>query len=220
MASGLVVRNARRPVPFSVAMASPARSFDLDRSAVHLCIDMQCLFAEETPWQVPWLPRVLPGVLEIARRHTARTIFTRFIPPEHPEEAAGAWRNYWERWRQLTRGQIDPRLLDLVPPLAALTPPAMVVDKSVNSALGRPGFSRALKARGIATLIVTGGETDVCVLATVMAAVDHGFRVVLPVDALCSTSDDTHDALIRLYRARFSQQIEATDTEDVLRRWS
>lgn len=120
----------------------------------------------------------------------------------------------------MMRGEIDPRLLELVPPLAALTPPAKVVDKSVNSAFGRPGFARALRTRGIATLVVTGGETDVCVLATVMAAIDHGFRVVLPVDALCSTRDDTHDALITLYRERFSQQVEATDTADVLRRWS
>lgn len=64
-----------------------------------------------------------------------------------------------------------------------------------------------------------GGETDICVLATVMAAVDYGFRVVLPTDALCSTSDATHDALLKLYRERFSQQIVATTTEDVLRRW-
>lgn len=201
-------------------MATQARSFDLGRSAVHLCIDMQCLFAEATAWQVPWLPRVLPCVLEIARRQTERTIFTRFVPPEHPQQAGGGWRDYWERWKEMTRGEIDPRLLELVPPLAALTPPAKVVDKSVNSVFGRPGFARALRTRGIATLVVTGGETDVCVLATVMAAIDHGFRVVLPVDALCSTRDDTHDALITLYRERFSQQVEATDTADVLRRWS
>lgn len=201
-------------------MATQARPFDLDRSAVHLCIDMQCLFANRTAWQVPWLPRVLPCVLEIARRHAERTIFTRFIPPEHPEQAEGAWRGYYERWREMTRGEIDSRLLELVPPLAVLTPPAKVVDKAVNSVFGRPGFARALRTRGITTLVVTGGETDVCVLATVMAAIDHGFRLVLPVDALCSTRDDTHDALITLYRERFSQQVEATDTEHVLRRWS
>ena len=67
---------------------------------------------------------------------------------------------------------------------------------------------------------MSGGETDVCVLATVMAAVDLGFRLVLPIDALCSADDSTHDALIKLYRERFSQQIEATTTADVLERWS
>lgn len=64
-----------------------------------------------------------------------------------------------------------------------------------------------------------GGETDVCVLATVIAAVDLGFRVVLPQDALCSVSDATHDALMTLYRERYSQQIETTSTERVLGDW-
>jgi nicotinamidase-related amidase len=76
-----------------------------------------------------------------------------------------------------------------------------------------------LRRQGIETLIVTGGETDVCVAATVMAAVDLGFRIVLPADALCSAKDTTHDALMTLYRERFSQQIETTSTERVLRDW-
>ena len=49
-------------------------------------------------------------------------------------------------------------------------------------------------------------ETDVCVLATVMAAIDLGLQVVLPTDALFSASDITHDALMTLYRQRFVHQ--------------
>jgi nicotinamidase-related amidase len=51
------------------------------------------------------------------------------------------------------------------------------------------------------TLVVTGGETDICVLATVLGAVDRGFRVVLVSDAICSSADQTHDALMELYLA-------------------
>jgi len=85
---------------------------------------MQCLFAEPTEWFVPWLPKVLPNVLEIARRHPDRTIFTRFIPPQDPEHATGAWRDYYQRWRTMTRDRIDPHLLELVEPLRKLVPPA------------------------------------------------------------------------------------------------
>ncbi len=130
-----------------------------------------------------------------------------------------AWRDYYAAWPDLTREALPPDLLELVPPLKALVPPAHQLDKTANSAFSQPGFATALHRRGVTTLVVTGGETDVCVLATVMSAVDFGFRVVLPTDALCSTSDATHDALLKLYRERFSQQIEATTTEDVLRRW-
>jgi nicotinamidase-related amidase len=66
-------------------------SFPLDHRAVHLCIDMQRLFAEASPWHVPWMPRILPQIMLLAERCPARTIFTRFIPPATPEEAQGAW---------------------------------------------------------------------------------------------------------------------------------
>ena len=195
-------------------------AFPLEGDAVlHLCVDMQRLFAVETAWQVPWLTRVLPAVVEIASRHAARTIFTRFAPPARPEAAQGAWQAYYERWPQMTRGELAPDLLDLVEPLARLVPPARQIDKPANSAFSRPGFATALKRRGITTLVVTGGETDVCVLATVMQAIDLGFRVVLPTDALCSTSDGAHDTVVDLFGARFSSQVEATTTEDLLRRW-
>ena len=98
-----------------------------DRTA-HLCVDMQNLFAEETPWHTPWMARVLPVVTRIAERHPSRTIFTRFIPPP-ARPMPGSWRRYYERWRELTLERIDPRLIELVPPLAALAPPAEVIDK-------------------------------------------------------------------------------------------
>jgi len=52
--------------------------FRLDRSAFHIAVDMQLLFAEVTEWFVPWLPRVLPNVVAIARRHPDRTLLTRY----------------------------------------------------------------------------------------------------------------------------------------------
>jgi nicotinamidase-related amidase len=48
---------------------------------VHLCIDVQRMFAEETPWHAPWLRRVLPAIEELAGQTAGRTIFTRFLPP-------------------------------------------------------------------------------------------------------------------------------------------
>lgn len=180
---------------------------------------MQRLFAEETPWRVPWLSRVLPAVREIASRHPARTVFSRFMPPTTATGATGAWRDYYARWPQMTRSSLDPGLLELVEPLARLVPPARVVDKPANSVFSRSGFAAVLRRRGIRTIVMAGGETDVCVLATVMQAIDLGFRVVLPVDALCSTSDGAHDALVDLFRRRFSAQVAATTTAEVLQRW-
>ena len=76
-------------------MASGLRFGPVGPKAIHLCVDMQTLFAERTDWHVPWLERVLPAVTRLAEAHPERTVFTRFVPPERPEDAAGAWRRYY-----------------------------------------------------------------------------------------------------------------------------
>jgi len=186
---------------------------------VHLCVDMQRIFSSEGPWPTPWMERVLPTVARIAERFPERTVFTRFITPETPEDAVGRWRPYYRKWRETTRDRLDPRLLDLMPPLAALTPPARVFDKPVYSAFAGYKLHQYLQERGTDTLLVTGAETDVCVLATVIGAVDHGYRVILVEDAVCSSSDDGHDSLLKLYRDRFSLQIETCGGETILSLW-
>lgn len=191
----------------------------LTKRTVHLCIDMQEVYAQDTPWHTPWMARVLPVIHAIASHHPAQTVFTRFIPPARPEEMPGAWRRFYERWRDMTRERVAPELLELVAPLRALAPSATVIDKMFYSAFSAPALLRHLRHHGVDSLVITGAETDMCVLATVMDAVDLGYRVVLPTDALCSSSDTTHDALMTLYHQRFQLQIETSVSETVLQCW-
>jgi nicotinamidase-related amidase len=192
----------------------------LSERTVHLCVDMQRMFRERTAWHTPWMERVLPIVTEIASRHAAATIFTRFIPPESPDEVTGGWRIFYERWREFTKERIEPSLLDLAEPLGTFAPPARILDKPGFSPFHRTELAGWLRQRDVDTAVITGAETDMCVLATVLDAVDLGLRVVLPVDALCSSSDAMHDALLQLYSGRFSMQIETADTETVLASWA
>ena len=69
----------------------PLRFGPLTGRTVHLCVDMQNLFALDTPWHTPWMARVLPVVTRIAEDHRAQTVFTRFIPPERPDQMPGSW---------------------------------------------------------------------------------------------------------------------------------
>ena len=200
-------------------MAEGLRFGPLGGRTAHLCLDMQTMFAERTDWHLPWLERVLPIVRRIARAQAERTVFTRFVPPADPAEMPGSWRRYYERWRHMTRSRLDRSLIELVPPLAELVPPAAVIDKRRYSPFAESALEGLLRDRGVDSLVITGAETDVCVLATVMDAVDLGYRVVLAADALCSASDRTHDGLLDLYRQRFSQQIEVADAEVILANW-
>jgi nicotinamidase-related amidase len=187
--------------------------------AIHLCIDMQNVFMPGAPWATPWMARVAPVVVEIAGRFAANTIFTRFITPATPQEMPGMWQRYYQRWQSLTRSQIDLALLDLIPELKGFVPPATIVDKMHYSPFTEPRLATLLASRKVDTLVITGAETDVCVLATVLGAVDRGFRTIVVTDAICSSSDDGHDALMQIYHQRFTEQVETADAEIVLSQW-
>lgn len=188
-------------------------------NTVHVCIDMQRMFAEPTPWHAPWLLGVLPAVEALVDVRPARTIFTRFMPPCSEEEANGAWRDYYRKWAGMTRKEMPPELLELVPSLLRHVPPAAVIDKEVYSPWFQPDLIRMLKAADADTIVVTGGETDVCVAATVMGAIDHGLRVVLPTDAVFGSADETHDAMLRIFESRFDLQLVTCTTEELIDDW-
>ena len=58
--------------------------------SIHLCVDMQNLFAADGPWPTPWMEKVLPTIVKLAEHAPERTMFTRFMPPASRER--GAWR--------------------------------------------------------------------------------------------------------------------------------
>jgi nicotinamidase-related amidase len=189
----------------------------LNPNWIHLCIDMQRMFAEETPWHVAWMAKVSPAVAELVARHPERTLFTRFIPPARADQMPGAWQAYYRKWEDMTRERIGEDMLDLVPELRRFVPPARIFDKMTYSPWISGKLHAALQAESVDTLVVTGGETDVCVLAAVLGAIDLGYRVRLLTDAVCSGADDTHDASLALLGDRFSVQLELLETESFLR---
>ena len=60
-----------------------------------------------------------------------------------PQEMPGAWKDYYTHWRAMTRQNLDERLLELMPPLQGLVPPAHLCDKAVYSAFGHPRLAGA-----------------------------------------------------------------------------
>jgi|SRR5581483_2956084 len=196
-----------------------AHSCETISHAVHLCIDMQNIFSSTGVWPTPWMDRVLPGIVRLVAHDAARTIFTRFITPVSADDRPGRWQRYFARWDCATQPRLPPGALDIVSPLARFIPPAMVIDKPGYSAFFASPLQSFLAEKSIDTLVISGSETDVCVLATVLDAVDRGLRVVVVEDGLCSSSNQGHDALMMLYRTRFTDQIELLALDAVLELW-
>ena len=119
----------------------------------------------------------------------------------------------------MTVEHLGSEMVELVPNLAKFAPPARIFDKHVYSPWIGSDLHRLLRGDGIDTVIITGGETDVCVLSTMLGAVDWGFRVILVTDALCSSADETHDAMMNVYTNRFSEQVETVTTLTLLESW-
>jgi nicotinamidase-related amidase len=206
------MRNTTPTRLFEKAMRHPIAI----EGAIHLCLDMQRLFAPGSVWSTPWMTRVTPNVVRIVETFGLRNVFTRFIPPMRPQDMPGQWQAFYRKWETVTRARLDLELLRLIPELQRFTPPCEVFDKLVYSAFQGGRLHAFLQEKHVHTLIVSGAETDICVLSSVMAAIDHGYRVVLVEDALCSSSDAGHDALMTMYRERLSIQLEIADTQELL----
>lgn len=191
----------------------------LNENAVHICIDMQRIFLEGA-WSTPWLPKALPQCIALAQHRPDATIFTRFITPATPDDCNGAWQKFYRRWPHTTQTRMDPAMLDLVPELAPFAPPAPVFDKHVYSAFAGRELVSYLRNREIDTVILSGAETDVCVLSSALGAIDHGFHVVIATDAVCSSSDLGQGALVDLFEKRFSHQVAMAETAQIVDAWN
>lgn len=191
----------------------------LGPDTVLLVIDMQRMFAEGTEWQVPNVNRVIQPIVALHEAHAGVTIFTRFMTPRTPAEAPGEWSRYYERWRDMTLDLMDPAMLDLMPALAACVPPGEVIDKRSYGGFDTPAFVQALRRQHASSLVLTGVETEVCVLSTAMQAMDRGWRVVVVEDAVTSSAPEGHRAALELMRTRFTHQIDIAAAKDVLAAW-
>lgn len=109
-------------------------------------------------------------------------------------------------------GQIDPGLLELGAPQKQLAPRRHVFDTLGYSLRQSPAFNAAVRAYGTDTLLLSEGETAICVLATALGAMERGYFVFLIEDALCCAKDESHNAALTIFKARFSVQLSVINT--------
>ena len=108
---------------------------------MHVCVDMQRLFAEPSQWATPWITRVLPQIERLVERRAPQTVFTRFLPARKAGQGVGTWKRSYERWASMTI-EIGPEMAELLPSLAGYCPPAAIIDKHIYS----PWFEGSLRA--------------------------------------------------------------------------
>ena len=188
----------------------------LDDQALHICIDMQRMFLEPGPWYAEAGLALLPKIEQLVHALNLPTVFTRFITPSRATEATGSWQTYYKFWHQVTKEEVGEELLALHTSLQKFAHSENTFDKTTYDAFASGSFRSSIERAKPSALIFSGIETDVCVLATVLTAVDFGFRTIIAKDAVTSSDLDSHNACFEFLFPRYSQQIEIATVAEIL----
>jgi nicotinamidase-related amidase len=188
----------------------------LDEQALHICIDMQRIFLEPGPWYAEAGLALLPKIEQLVHARNLPSVFTRFITPSNASEATGSWQTYYEFWHQVTKAEAGEEWLALHPTLQKFAKSENTFDKTTYDAFASGSFRSSIERAKPSALIFSGIETDVCVLATVLTALDLGFRTIIAEDAVTSSDLDSHNACFEFLFPRYSQQIEIATVAEIL----
>ena len=108
----------------------------LSPNTLHVVIDMQRIFAEETAWHTAAIATILPNVTTLCEAFRGDTLFVKFMLPRSPEEATGTWQGYYRHWQAMTLDVIDPAMQDVIEPLQRFATAADQIEKRTYSAFG------------------------------------------------------------------------------------
>ncbi|WP_372576801.1 isochorismatase family cysteine hydrolase [Ruegeria hyattellae] len=190
------------------------------QNTLFVCVDMQNLFLDPGDWQCPGAMGIIPNCLALSEAAADRALFTRFVPAWAVDDAQGAWKSFYQRWASVTGSQAGLDQIEVVTTLRHLAVPERTFDKATYGAFESAAFASYIRQKSPDNLVLYGIETDVCILATALKAVDLGIRVMLPRDALASSDTTSHQMCLDHVYPRLDQQIDITDTQTLLAEWS
>ncbi len=129
-------------------------------------------------------------LLEEARRAGIPVVFTTVAYDEAAKEAAAVFIDKVPALLTLEAGsrwvEIDPRIAPL--------PHEPVLTKLFASAFFGTSLAELLAGAGCDSLIVTGASTSGCIRATVVDALQHGYRPIVPREAVGDRNHAAHEA--------------------------
>jgi maleamate amidohydrolase len=158
-----------------------------------IVIDVNRGFTDPTSPLVCDLDDVVAAIrrlLDVARAAGIPVVFTTVSYDDADKQTAAAFIDKIPALLTLEAGtrwvEIDPRI--------APRDDEPVLNKLFASAFFGTALSSFLTANGCDSLIVTGASTSGCVRATVVDAIQHGYRPIVPREAVGDRNPDAHTA--------------------------
>jgi maleamate amidohydrolase len=185
-----------------------------DRPAL-LVVDMNVAFTDPRSPLACDLDRVVGAVarlLEEARRAQIPVVYTTVAYDEGGRQAAAAFIDKVPALLTLEAGtgwvEIDPRI--------APRPDEPVLTKLFASAFFGTTLASLLVAAGCDSVVVTGASTSGCVRATVVDALQHGYRPLVPREAVGDRNPRAHEASLYDVDAKYGDVVSLAEAVDYL----
>ena len=194
-------------------------------------VDMQRGFLDPgEAMAVPPAREIVPAIqslLSLFRDKRLPVVFTEFVysesvpvligslHPEHLPAAPGAPRGFGMPSSSCLEGTPSA---ETVPALAP-RPGEIVVRKRGYDAFAGTQLDTALRARSVTSLVVTGTMTDICVLATVTAALHREYRVTVVEDGVATLWPEIQRAALDIIARAYGRVATAKEVVDQISGW-
>jgi nicotinamidase-related amidase len=194
-------------------------------------VDMQRGFLDPgEAMEVPPAREIVPVIqhlLGVFRAKRLPVVFTEFVysesvpvligslHPEHRPAPPGSPRGFGLPSSSCLEGTASA---ETVPDLAP-RPGEIVVRKRGYDAFSGTSLDDALRARNVTSLVVTGTMTDICVLATVTAALHRQYRVTLVEDGVATLWPEIQRATLDIIGRAYGRVVTAKEVVDQISGW-
>jgi nicotinamidase-related amidase len=152
-------------------------------------------------------------LLDAARTAGAPVAFTTVQYDEAGARVARAFLAKVPALRTLAPGTRWPAIDERIAP----RPGEPVLVKLFASAFFGTPLAAMLAAHGADTVVVTGASTSGCVRATVVDALQHGYRVVVPREGVADRAAGPHEAALFDIDAKYGDVVGVEEAEALLR---
>jgi ureidoacrylate peracid hydrolase len=196
-----------------------------------LVVDMQRGFVEPgEAMEVPSARDVIPAVrrlLDLFRSRGLPVVFTEFtyspatpllvgeLHPEHKPALPGRPVGFGLPSSSCLEGTSSADTIADLRPL----PGEPVVRKRWYDGFAGTSLDGALRARDVASLVVTGTMTDICVLATVVGAFTREYRITVVEDGVATLRPEIQRAALDIVARAYGRVLPSQSVIDEIAAW-
>ena len=151
-------------------------------------------------------------LLDASRRAGIPVVYTNVVVDEGAKQTAKA---FIEKIPALTFMAPGTKWVEVDDRIAPLPTEAVVMKNFASSFFGT-SFSSLLASHGCDSVIVTGASTSGCVRATVVDCIQHGYRPLIPREAVGDRNPEAHEANLYDMDAKYGDVVSLDETLDYL----